>query len=149
MASKFRIYSTDIVPTVDPDNASPAPDTLIVFDQDPLFGEYDSDDIDQARGVVIRTLGGVVVQDFGVVESDGTISFSDSDALEASTVAALRAAYQTIDGQYYFTDGYECWKVQFSRNPAGFKVRRNILASWHDTHLFSYEIRLIVISKEI
>ena len=149
MAGKFRIYSTDIVPTVDPDNASPAPATLIVFDQDPFFGEYDSDDIDQARGITIRTLGGVVVQDFGVVESDGVISFSDSDALEVDTVVALRSAYETVDGQYYFTDGYECWKVQFSRNPMGFKVRRNILAAWHDTHLFSYEIRLIVISKEI
>lgn len=149
MASKFRIYSTDIVPTVDPDNASPAPATLIVFDQDPLYGEYDSDNIDLARGCVIRTMGGVVVQDFGVVVSDGVISFSDVDALEADTVTALRAAYETVDGQYYFTDGYECWKIQFSRNPAGFKVRRNILAAWHDTHLFSYEIRMIVVGKEI
>ncbi|WP_320043183.1 hypothetical protein [uncultured Desulfobacter sp.] len=149
MASKFRIYSTEVSATVDPDNAAITPGTLIAFDQDPLFGEYDPDGSEQDRGTVIRTLGGVVVQDFGVVEQDGEITLSDTDALEAGTVMALKTAYAVVDGQYYFTDGYECWKVQFSRNPRGLKTFRNILAAYHGTHLFSYEIRLQVISKEI
>lgn len=149
MANKFCIYSTEVSPTVDPDNAAIAPDTLIVFDQDPLFGEYDPNGSDQDRGTVIRTLGGVVVQDFGLVEQDGVITLSDTDALEADTVTALKTAYAVVDGQYYFTDGYECWKVQFSRNPKGLKFFRNILAAYHGTHLFSYEIQLLVISKEI
>ncbi len=149
MASKFRIFSTEIDATVDPDNADPAPATLIAFDQDPLFGEYDPDGADQDRGCVIRTLGGVVVQDFGVVEQDGVITFSDTNALESATVTALKTAYETVDGQFYFTDGYECWKVQFSRNPKGLKAFRNILVAYHSVTLFSYEIRLLVVSKEI
>lgn len=149
MASKFRLYSTEITATLDPDNADPAPATLIAFDQDPLYGDYDPDGSDQDRGSVIRTLGGVVIQDFGVVESDGIITISDTDALESVTVTALKTAYETVNGQYCFTDGYECWKVQFSRNPKGLKVFRNILAAYHSTTLFSYEIQLLVVNKEI
>ncbi len=149
MAGKFRIYSTEVDPTPDPDNLSPAPATLIVFDQDPFYGEYKSEEMDQARGRVFRTLGGIVVQDFGVAGAGAMITFYDADALEADTVAALRAAYETVDGQFYFTDGYECWQVRFTRNPAGFTAWRNILAACHNTHLFSYTIHLLVISKEI
>jgi hypothetical protein len=149
MARKFSIYSTDVSATLAPDTLTPAPETLIVFDQDPLFSSYDPDAGGQDRGTIIRTLGGVVVQDFGVVEGDGIITFSDTNALVATTVSALKTAYETLDGQFYFTDGYECWKVQFSRNPKGLKTFRNILAAYHGTHLFSYEIQLLVISKEI
>ena len=147
--SKFRLYSTEIVATLDPDSADPAPATLIAFDQDPLHAEYNPVGSTQDRGSVIRTLGGVVIQDFGVVESDGIISFSDETALSSSTISALQAAYETVDGQWYFTDGYECWKVQFSRNPKGFKSWRNLLFSYHGNHMFSYEIQFLVVSKEI
>ena len=147
--SKFRLYSTEIVATLDPDDADPAPATLIAFDQDPLHAEYNPVGYTQDRGSVIRTLGGVVIQDFGVVESDGIISFSDETALSSSTISALQAAYETVDGQWYFTDGYECWKVQFSRNPKGFKSWRNLLFSYHGNHMFSYEIQFLVVSKEI
>ena len=149
MPGKFAIYSTEVDATLTPATANPAPGTLIVFDQDPLFASYDPDGAEQDRGTVIRTLGGVVVQDFGVVEQDGVITLSDTNALNQATAAALKVAYATVDSQWLFTDGYECWKVQFSRNPRGFKTFRNILAAYHGTHLFSYEIRLLVVSKEI
>ena len=147
--SKFRLYSTDIDATLDPDSADPAPATLIEFDQDPLHSEYNPAGATQDRGAVIRTMGGTVIQDFGVVESDGIISFSDETALSSSTISALQAAYETVDGQWYFTDGYECWNVQFSRNPKGFKSWRNLLFSYNDYNIFSYEIQFLVVSKEI
>lgn len=147
--SKFRLYSTDISATLDPDSASPAPTTLIEFDQDPLHSEYNPEGAAQDRGSVIRTLGGVVVQDFGVVESDGVITFSDTGALSSTTVSALQSAYETVDGEFYFTDGYECWKIRFSRNPKGLKTWRNLLFAYHGTSMFSYEIQLLVVLKEI
>lgn len=150
MPGKFRIYSTDIAATLDPDSADPAPATLIVFDQDPLHdAEYNPEGSAQDRGSVIRTLGGVVIQDFGVVVQDGVITFSDTAALAQATVTALQTAYETIDGQWYFMNGYECWKVQFSRNPKGFKSWRNLRYSYNNYHIFSYEMRLLVISKEL
>jgi len=149
MPDKFRIYSTEIDATLDPDNAEPAPATLIVFDQDPIHANYNPVGSAQDRGSAIRTLGGVVVQDFGVNIQDETISFSEANAISQSVVTALKTAYETVDGQWYFTDGYECWKVQFSRTPRGFKSWRSLLFSYHSQHYFSYEIHLIVISKEI
>jgi hypothetical protein len=149
MPDKFRIYSTDIAATLDPDNAVPAPATLIVFDQDPIHANYNPVGSAQGRGSAIRTLGGVVIQDFGVNVKDETISFSEANAISQSTVTALKTAYETVAGQWYFTDGYECWKVQFSRNPRGFRAWRSLLFSYHNHHVFSYEIQLIVISKEI
>lgn len=149
MISRFRLYSTEISATVNPDSASPQPGTLIVFDQDPFYGNYNPDGAGQDRGSIIRTLGGTIIQDFGVVASDGIITLSDTNALSTSTVTSLRSAYQTIDAQFYFTDGYECWKVQFSRNPKGLKTFRNIHAAYHNITLFSYEITFLVISKEI
>jgi len=149
MPDKFRIYSTEIAATLTPDSASPLPATLIVFDQDPIHANYNPVGSGQARGSVIRTLGGVVVQDFGVNIKDETISFSEANALSSSVISALKTAYETVDGQWYFTDGYECWKVQFSRNPRGFRAWRSLLFSYHSQHVFSYEISLLVISKAI
>jgi len=149
MPDKFRIYSTEIDATLDPDNADPLPATLIVFDQDPIHANYDPTGSDQDRGSVIQTLGGVVIQDFGVNAQDETITFSEANAITQSTVTALKTAYETIDGQWFFTDGYECWKVQFSRKPRGFKAWRSLLFSYHGQHFFSYEIYLIVVNKEI
>jgi len=149
MPDKFRIFSTDIDATLDPDNADPAPATLIVFDQDPIHASYNPTGSPQDRGSVIRTLGGVIIQDFGLSIKDEIISFSDGKAISQSVVTALQTAYETIDGQWYFTDGYECWTVQFSRNPRGFKAWRSLLFSYHAKHIFSYEINLIVVSKDI
>lgn len=149
MPDKFRIYSTEITATLDPDNAVPLPATLIVFDHDPIHANYNPVGSAQDRGSVIRTLGGVVIQDFGVNVKDETITFSEASAISQSVVTALKTAYETVDGQWYFTDGYECWKVQFSRLPRGFKAWRSLLFSYHSHHVFSYEIHLIVISKDI
>lgn len=149
MSNKFRIYSTDITATVDPDNAIPAPAILIEFDEDPESADYDPSAGNSDRGSVWETLGGKIYQDFGVLATDEIIMFSGTDALSQATITALQSAYETIDGEWYFTDGYNCWKVRFSRNPKGFKHRLNILFAAHGRKYFSYEIQLLVISKEI
>jgi hypothetical protein len=142
----FAFYSTDIQPTTDPANASPAPATLVVLDQPPIFGTYDFDAGEVGRGSVIQTLGGVVVQDFGVIAGDGRISFSESDALSAETVAALKAIHDIIDGEYFFTDGFRIWRVRFAR-PNGFKYRKNLFWAQHGHEIYSYEINLIVVAE--
>lgn len=149
MPDKFRIYSTEITPTLDPDNADPLPATNIIFDQDPHHGTYEQATSSEDRGSIIKTLGGAVIQDFGVKVVDEIIAFSDIDALTQPTITALIAAYAIVDEEWYFTDGYECWKVQFSRSPRGFDKFRNLLFSEHDFYTFSYSITLLVLSKEI
>lgn len=146
----FAFYSMDIDPTTDPANAVPAPETLVILDQVPILGDgqYDLQAGEIGRGSVIQTLGGVVIQDFGVVDGDQRISFSDSDALSAATVTDLKALNETIDGEYYFTDGFNVWTVRFAR-PGGFIYRRNLFWAQHDEEIYSYEINLIVVSQEI
>jgi len=125
------------------------PSTLIVFDQDPHYGTYEPASADSDRGSIIQTLGGAVIQDLGVNVADEVISFSDTDALTQTTVTALQSAYIIVDEEWYFTDGYECWKVRFSRNPRGYDSWRNLIFSEHAFYTFSYVIRLLVLSKEI
>lgn len=149
MTDRFRIFSTDIDATIDPDSESTAPTTNIAFDQDPYFGTYNRSSSDSDRGSVIKTLGGVTIQDFGVNVADETISFSDEMAISSETVGKLQSAYEIVDEQWYFTDGYECWKVQFSRNPRGFSSFRSLIFSENDYNTFSYSINLLVVSKEI
>lgn len=140
----FIFYSTDIAPTTDPANADPAPSSLVALDQPPLFGAYDLAGGEVGRGTVFPTLGGAIVQDFGVVVEDQRLSFSETDApLSLSTVAALKAIHEAIDGEYYFTDGYDIWLVRFAR-PDGFKCRRNLFWAAHGESVWSYEINLIV-----
>ena len=149
MPGKFRIFSTDISPTLDPSNALPAPATLVVFDQDPLFGRYEYGQLSKDRGSIIKTFGGAVIQDFGVKIIGETITLSDSNALSQQTVSDLEACYNVVDGKWYFTDGYNCWKVQFSRDPRGFYATRNLLFAAHSVHIFSYTIVLLVLEKGI
>lgn len=146
----FAFYSMDIDPTTDPANADPAPETLVVLDQVPILGDgqYDLQAGEIGRGSVIQTLSGVVIQDFGVVDGDQRISFSDSDALDSATVTDLKTLHETIDGEYYFTDGFNVWTVRFAR-PGGFICQRNLFWAQHDEEIYSYEINLIVVSKEI
>lgn len=146
----FAFYSTDIDPTTDPANANPAPATLVVLDQPPILGDgvYDLYGGEIGRGSVVQTLGGVVVQDFGVHVSDRRISFSDSDALSATVVTGLKAIHETVDGEYYFTDGFNVWTIRFTR-PGGFVFRRNLFWAQHGQEIYSYEINLIVVSQEI
>lgn len=149
MPSKFRIYTTEIDPTLTPDVADPLPATNIKFDQDPIHTTYSPVVSGQDRGSVIRTLSGVIIQDFGVVVKDERISFSDVNAITQAIVTALQTAYETIDGTWYFTDGYNCWEVQFSRVPRGFKAWRNLLYAYNSYQIFSYDIQLIVLTKEL
>ncbi len=142
----FAFYSTEIQPTTDPANASPAPATLVVLDQPPIFGAYDFDAGEVGRGSVIQTLGGVVIQDFGVTSGDGRISFSETDALSAETVAALKAIHEVIDGEYFFTDGFNIWRVRFAR-PNGFKARKNLFWAQHGESIYSYEVNLIIVAE--
>lgn len=150
----FAFYSTEIDPTVDPANADPAPATLVVLDQPPIFGNFNSQGGEIGRGTVISTLGGNIIQDFGVVVTDERISFSESDALTESTITGLKAIHVVVDGEYYFTDGFRVWKVRFAR-PGGFLYRLNLLMKQYADEpgypgdRYSYEINLIVISKEI
>jgi hypothetical protein len=146
----FAFYSTDIDPTTDPANADPAPSTLVVLEQVPILGnaQYDLMSGEIGRGSVIRTLGGVVIQDFGIIDGDQRITFSDADALGASCVADLKTIHETVDGQYYFTDGFNVWTVRFSR-PGGFVYRRNLFWAQHNQEIYSYSISLIVVSQEI
>lgn len=146
----FAFYTTEIDPTTDPANAVPAPATLVVLDQPPILGDgrFDAAAGQIGRGSVIRTLGGVVVQDFGVVDGDRHIVFAESDALSGTTVASIKALHETVDGQYYFTDGFNVWTVRFAR-PAGFVCRRNLYWAQHGVEIYSYEIDLIVISEDI
>jgi len=142
----FAFYSTEIDPTTDPAGADPAPETLVVLDQVPILGDahYDLMAGEVGRGRVIPTLGGAVIQDFGVVDGDQRISFSDSDALTAETVADLKTIHETVDGEYFFTDGYDIWRIRFAR-PGGFRYRRNLFWAVHETVIYSYEINLIVV----
>lgn len=126
-----------------------APSTNIKFDQDPHHGTYRPATAQADRGSVIKTFGGVIIQDLGVNVQDEVIAFSDTDALVQATVDLLRTTYAVVNGQWYFTDGYECWKVQFSRNPRGFDAWRNLLFSEHDFVTYSYAVNLLVVSKEL
>ena len=125
------------------------PSTNIIFDQDPYYGTYTPATSNIDRGSVIKTLGGVIIQDFGVKVVDEVIAFSDVDVLTQSIIDALNAAYIVIDGEWYFTDGYGCWLVKFSRNPRGFDSWRSLIFATHDFHTFSYAVNLLVLSKEI
>ena len=144
----FAFYSTEIDPTTNPAEADPASETLVVLDQVPILGDaqYDLMAGEIGRGGVIQTLGGVVVQDFGVVNGDQRISFSDTDALGPATVADLKIIHETVDGEYYFTDGFNIWIVRFAR-PGGFIYRRNLFWAQHGQEIYSYEINLIVVAS--
>jgi len=144
----FAFYSTDIDPTTDPANADPAPATLVVLDQPPILGDgqYDFQAGEIGRGSVIPTLGGAVIQDFGVYEKDGRISFSESIALSSSVVSGLKTIHETVDGEYFFTDGFNIWRVRFAR-PGGFKYWRNLFWAQHGEKIYSYEINLIVVAS--
>lgn len=121
--------------------------TSITLDDPPwsegadLFGE------EWGRGSVHRTLGGIVVQDFGVQDCDRRIRVSGIDALTPATVAQLDAAYREKDTVWNFTDGYDTFQVQFSRRPPGFRYWRCLKFSEVGVPYFSYELLFIVLSE--
>ncbi|MBW1778759.1 MAG: hypothetical protein JRJ54_14385 [Deltaproteobacteria bacterium] len=152
MSEQFCIYSTDITATLDPQNADPAPATLVVFEQDPLFGEYDQAAGTLGRGSKFETLGDVVFQDFGVVEKDGQIRIAEDNvpmSAGSTFIADVKTLHAAVNTEYFFTDGVNCWRVRFAR-PGGFVYRRNLLFKIKESlDVFSYEILFDVVSKEI
>lgn len=142
----FAFYSGEVAyPTTDPSSLDPAPAILVLFDQDPIMGEYDSQAGSLGRGAVIPTLGGAVYQDLGVYNKDQKIRMADTDAFGQSTITSIDALFRST-GEYYFTDGYEIWQVRFSR-PNGFKYWRNLKMAHFGKDIFSYEINLDVTWK--
>jgi len=95
---------------------------------------------------VHQTFGGVVVQDFGAVNGDGRIRISDRDAISDATVLALRELHDTADGEYYFTDGMDIYKVKFAR-PDGFRAWKNLLFAAKGYTVYSYELNLIITER--
>jgi hypothetical protein len=144
---KFSIFSTELGPSLDPTSLEDLED-LVVFSRDPIAtGTYNPYAGSQMRGSVIPTLGGVVVQDFGVQIQDQRITISDEAAMSKAKIDALIALYEVSDGEYYFTDGYDCWKFKFAR-PNGFAYRRNLIAASFGIHIYDYEMSLVVTDKE-
>jgi len=143
MPAKFVIYTTDANPITVPESAS----SMVKLDDPPWAGDYDNFGDATGRGSVHRTLGGVVVQDFGVLDSDRTIKIAGTDALRTSTVTLIDTMYRLKDAVYIFTDGYEFYRVRFSRNPAGFRYWRNLKFAEKARSYYSYEINLIVVER--
>jgi len=141
--AKFTFYSTEISPTTTPIIELTPPTTYVVLDRDPIpevGGQYDPQAGDIGRGAAFQTLGGIYTQDFDMQVSDNRIVMSDKDILSQSTVNSLKT--MSVSGEWFFTDGYEVWKVKFS-NPNGFKYRRNLALANSAFTRYSYEINLI------
>lgn len=144
---KFALFSTEMGPMLSPsvdDNL----EKLFIFKNDPVGkGSYDPHVGTTARGSVITTLGGVVIQDFGPQIKDQRIVFSDEDALTYTEAMSLYDLYLLLSRELYFTDGYDCFLVQFSR-PDGYVYRRNLVTSHFNVARYSYTIKLIVKAHE-
>jgi hypothetical protein len=149
MGNKFVIFSTELGASVHPYDEYDNYASIVKLDRDPMVtGKYDPHAGTTFRGSVIPTLGGVVVQDFGVQIQDQRIQISDEGALSLATVTAINVMYIVSDAQYYFTDGYDCYKVRFSR-PNGFVYRRNLVPAFYGIGRFDYEINFVVLEKAI
>lgn len=148
--SKFYIFSTERGASTTPNTLSPAPTTLIKFDRDPIYGdgEYNPEAGSYGRASITPTFGGAVIQEFTAVDDDIIIEMSDVAALSGATVSALTTAYNAVETEYYFTDGYNCWKFRFAK-PEGFKKVRNLSFAHHSISLFSYSLKLWVTEKAI
>lgn len=145
--AKFAIFSTELGPSLDPASLDLL-EEKVVFDRDPMItGSYNPSAGSIMRGSVIPTLGGVVVQDFGYNIQDQRIIISDVSAMSETTIEALLALYEVSSGEYYFTDGYDCFLVKFAR-PNGFSYKRDLVSSHYGVPRFDYEMNLVVLDKE-
>lgn len=145
---KFALFSTELGPMLDPVDEYDNLEILFVFPSDPIGkGSYEPHAGTTVRGSVITTLGGVVVQDFGPQIQDQRISFADESVLTLEDVTALISIHELSSRELYFTDGYDCWKVQFSR-PDGLVYKRNLITSHHGIARFDYSINLVVLDHE-
>lgn len=157
MATRFRLFSTDVAATLTPDalgTETPTPittppATLIKWDHDPIRSQGIQETPPARRGQVIRTGTGVVYHDHGVIEGDGTLTVTgntdDGEWLKADTVAALKAAYAATNTEWYFTDGFNAWRVRFQ---AASFWRHQFWAE-HGIQNFSYEITFLIVGAAI
>jgi hypothetical protein len=117
---KFYLYSTD---HADPARAADATE----WGLDPLEGEYDPEFEWNGRGADIPTLGGLVIQDYGVIEKDRKIRVAGRD-LNGALRSALESKYLVANGEWHFTArraaniAADVWKVRFRRVPRGFSA---------------------------
>jgi len=150
VAVKFAIYSTEKAASLNPWAYDPAPTVFIDLGEDPIWGEYDPYGGEVYRGSRIVTLGGSVDQDFGEYPASARITLTVRDSALASGVETkLRNAYAAVDAEYRFTDTVNCWKVRFAK-PHGLKLYRNLFwKSASNQDVYSYELILNVVSKDI
>lgn len=145
MATRFRLYSTDVATTLTPSSLETPPATLIVWDHDPIKSQGIQETPPARRGQVIRTGTGVVYHDHGVIEGDGTLTVTgntdDGEWLSESTVSALKTAYAAANTEYYFTDGLDCWKVRFQSMNAW----KHQFWAEHGMINYSYEITFYIV----
>jgi len=151
MPGNFALYSTDIDPTLEPWAATwdPLPATVIRFDNDVDDADYQPPRRVK-RGSVIPTGGGNVVQDMGIVVTDGRIVASGSVEagtwISTATATALRAAYEGT-GTWYFTDGVRVWEVQFLPGEEN-ALETTMSLSWKAataTEVWSWSLVLMVV----
>ena len=148
----IRLVSNETDSSGNFDNFSLAqiPVTFIDLEEEPLSGQYDPNAGSYGRGTRITTLGGAVDQDFGQFAQDGRIALSLTDVQLTSTlITSLKALFEAVATQYYFTDSVNCWKVKFAK-PGGLKVYQNL---WYKAaaslDVYSLEMLLNIDSKEI
>lgn len=117
---RFYLYATD-----DPDPAEAS--NVTEWGLDPIEGEYDSTFEWEGRGADIATLGGRIIQDYGLNEKDRKIRIAGRD-LTPALRTALQSKYVAVDQEYHFTarpaedQAGDVWKVQFRRIPMGFSA---------------------------
>jgi len=151
MSSPYCLYSTDITPTLEPWDADPAPAVLIRLDNDVDEADYQPPRRTR-RGAVIPTGGGNVVQDMGVVVTDGRITAGGSVAaaswISTATRDALQAAYEGT-AEWFWTDGHRVWRVRFlPGEDAAFESSMSL--SWYHAkgaEVWSWSMVLMVLSE--
>ena len=153
MATRFRLYSTDVAATLTPSSLGTPPATLIVWDHDPIENGIAEKEPD-GRGAVIETGAlGTVFHDLGVPDAGGTLTIAgnatDGEWLTPATVSAFRAAYRTVNAEWYLTDGIRCWKVRWRRKPAGLQVWMNQFWAEHGKVEYSYEFTFLIVEQAI
>lgn len=153
MPTRFRLYSTDVQASLDPDSLSVLPTILVRWDHDPVKSGEFSVEPPASRGSVIRTGGGVVYHDLGFVEGDGTISIQgsveDGTFLLKSTITQLEQLSILPNLMLFFTDGFSCWKVRFQRGTVAFKYWRNQLWLEAGVENYSYQLNFWIVETII
>ena len=153
MATRFRLYSTDVAATLTPSSLGTPPATLISWTHDPIRAGITEEEPD-GRGAVIATGNlGTVFHDLGVPDAGGTLTISgnatDGEWLTPAVVASFRVAYKVAGAEWYLTDGIRCWKVRWRRQPAGFKVWMDQFWAEHGKAEYSYEFTFVVVEQMI